>query len=250
MLVLPFGGQADNVRVYTTLRTVNPLFGSADQENIENAASLGGAQFAGLLRKMGVEYVLIARRDPSQGTWNQYPLLYELPKEYFSLESSLILPGAYYGERVVFDLYRLVGRPGVLCDPCRPGPFRTAPELSGDVLGVEGSIRWSLGDEVRLSVPRSRGRSSRYWVTISVNTLVDNRPLAVRVGGRRFIFWSTGNRASIQFSLTSEETATLEAPGECPSPAQLRIAPDPRHLCYSFAAILVEPMPSVRRLGQ
>jgi hypothetical protein len=242
VLVLPLNGFANVVASYTTLNVVNSLFGSRTDRDIDNAASISGIELSRALGRLGVKFVFKARDNPNLGKWNQYPLLYELPSAYFHRVATIELPGAYYGEVVDFDLYRVRAAESQGCHPCGPGPNRTSVEVSGDILSPESGVRWSFGDEVRLSIPKSQGAKAQYWMTVTINTLVESKTLALQVGSARSLVVSTGNRLELDIRVSSEQIVKLLAVDRCLSPNQLGLSDDPRRLCYSISSIVVTPV--------
>lgn len=242
LLVLPLNGLSRTIQNYLDVPVANSLFGSKEEREIAEAASRGPLALSAILVERQITHVLLPDRNFTNESWNSYLRLYELPTAAFTFEGSAFLPGSYTGESIKFDLYRVLRNVLPSCASCGIGPYNTDLQLSGDLLPREGDVRWNMGGDVQLSIPKSLDRPFIYDLSVKIVTLKPNHQILVEHDGRKSVVRIKGTSQTLSWRVSSDQTIQISSISSCVTPESVGMGADPRKLCFGITTIDVAPV--------
>jgi hypothetical protein len=242
LLVLPLDGLSRPIQNYVNVPIANSLFGSKEEQEIAEAASRGPLALSSLLSERKITHVLLPDRYSTNATWNSHSRLYDLPSELFALQASAFLPGVYTGESIKFDLYKVLRNSLPSCKSCGIGPYSTELQFSGDLLPLEGDIRWSMGGDVQILLPTSLTKTFIYDLSIKIVTLSPNHEILVEHDGIKSVEKINGLSKTLFWRVSSEQVISISNISPCATPESLGNGIDPRKLCYGVTTTEVRPV--------
>jgi len=242
LLVLPLNGLSRSIQNYVNVPIANSLFGSKEEQEIAEAASRGPLALSSLLSERQITHVLLPDHYAANATWNSHSRLYDLPSELFTFQASAFLPGVYTGEGIKFDLYKVLSNSLPSCESCGIGPYSTQLQLSGDLLPIEGDVRWNLGGEVQMLLPTSLAKTFVYDLSIKIVALSPNHEILVEHGGVKSVVKINGLSKILFWRVSSEQPIRISNISTCVTPESLGIGIDPRKLCYGVTTTEVTPV--------